>query len=310
MKRVDRRLRLVVAAVVALCLAAVLVGADFPRPSGWVVDAAGVLTAGEQQQIEAIAQSLKDSTGAELAVVTVTSTDGLGSKAYAVELFERWGIGEKGKDTGVLLLLVTGDERSVEIEVGYGLEPIITDGAAGRILDEHVVPALRDGQPGHALTAGAEAIAERVRAGLAGESAETDELSETSLLALIVVAFAALLVLAVLFALLAFVVYMLQRRCPQCRSRVQTRQEVVQPATRLAAGTAVLHYTCRQCGWTGTGNTVRIPPTGGYSGPSPGGWGGGTGGGFGGSGRSGGSRGGFGGFGGGRSGGGGAGRRW
>lgn len=71
-----------------------LLGAGLPRPAGWVTDEAGVLTAAEQQELERIAQSLKDDTGAELAVVTVTDTGGLGASGYAVELFEAWGIGE------------------------------------------------------------------------------------------------------------------------------------------------------------------------------------------------------------------------
>lgn len=305
MIRLRRRWSRAVAVAIFLAAVLLLTAADLPRPEGWVTDAAGVLTAAEQQEIEDIAQRLKEDTGAELAVVTVTTTGGLGANGYAVALFEEWGIGERGKDNGVLLLLVIGEERAVRIETGYGMEGIIPDGVAGRILDEHVVPALQAGQPGRALTAGAAAIAERVRTG----SGDDLELTRDELLGVT----AALLIIGLAFAVTVLIIVLLlklfQRRCPRCRSPVRTRQEVLQPATRLAAGTAVLHYMCRKCGWSETGRTVRLPPTGLDYGGGSGSWGGGIGGGFGGS-RSGGSRGGFGGFGGGRSGGGGAGRSW
>lgn len=304
----DRPARLAALAVMLALVPFILVGADLPRPDGWVTDAAGVLTAAERQQIEDLAQRLQDDTGAELAVVTVVSIGGADSAQYAGELFDAWGIGARGEDTGVLLLLVTGEEeRSVRIEVGYGLEGAIPDGLAGRILDEHVVPALQDGEPGRALLAGAQALSDRIRAELgAGDGRERSVVSEPEIDDV-----AALVIFAGLFfgIVTAVVVLsqLLRRRCPNCRTRVRTRQEVLQAPTQLVPGTALLHYVCRKCGWTEAGKTVRLPATGYSSGPRRGGWGGagGTGrGGFGG------SRGGFGGFGGGRGGGGGAGRRW
>ncbi len=63
-------------------------------------------------------------------MVTVNTTRPLDSKTYAVELFQKWGIGEKDKDNGLLILFVKKDKR-VEVEVGYGLEGTITDGYAG-----------------------------------------------------------------------------------------------------------------------------------------------------------------------------------
>jgi uncharacterized protein len=106
----------------------------FPKPKGFVNDYAGVLTSSEAQRLESISDALKKKSGAELAVAVVKTVEPLDPKSYAVDLFEKWGIGEKGKDNGVLLLLAM-KERRVEIEVGYGLEGALTDAHSGRILD-------------------------------------------------------------------------------------------------------------------------------------------------------------------------------
>jgi uncharacterized protein len=86
--------------------------------------------------------------------------DGEPVEDVANTMFRRWGIGAKGKDEGVLLLLVTGD-RKMRLEVGYGLEPILPDGFAGATLRE-MRPALRDGQYGDALASAARTIGTRI----------------------------------------------------------------------------------------------------------------------------------------------------
>lgn len=134
-----------------------------PEPSGYINDFAGVLSSSELQQLKQIAQGLKRESGAELAVVTVSSAAPLDAKMYAVKLFEKWGIGEKGKDNGVLLLLAM-KERRVEIEVGYGLEGDLTDAKCGRILDTYAVPYFKQGKMGQGLVATAQALA-KVMAG-------------------------------------------------------------------------------------------------------------------------------------------------
>lgn len=117
---------------------------NFPAPSGFVNDYAGILSSAQKQELESISQDLKQATGAELAVAIVKTVEPLDSKLYAVKLFEKWGVGEKGKDNGVLLLL-TLEERRIEIEVGYGLEGVINDALAGQILDTYAVPNFKKG---------------------------------------------------------------------------------------------------------------------------------------------------------------------
>jgi uncharacterized protein len=104
------------------------------KPSGYVNDYAGVLSEPARQQLEALATELDRKTGSQLAIVTVNSLQGEPIEDFSINLATRWGIGRKDKgDTGVLLLLAIQDRQS-RMEVGYGIEPIITDGQAGSIL--------------------------------------------------------------------------------------------------------------------------------------------------------------------------------
>ncbi len=119
--------------------------AEMPgAPEGRVSDFAGILADGTKNQITGILESLEKTNGAEVAVVTIQSLEGISVEEYAVKLFNHWGIGKKDADNGVLFLIAPS-ERKVRIEVGYGLEPVITDGRAGRILDEYVIPHFKAG---------------------------------------------------------------------------------------------------------------------------------------------------------------------
>ena len=95
-------------------------------------------------------------TGVQMALVTIPSLEGEPIEDVANTIFRAWGVGQKGKNEGILLLLAIGDRRS-RLEVGYGLEPILPDGLAGSILRE-MRPALRQQQYGEALMAAAETI--------------------------------------------------------------------------------------------------------------------------------------------------------
>lgn len=101
-------------------------------PSGYVNDFAGMMSAATKQQIEQIATSLNQQGIAELAVVTVPSIGDRSEEDYATDLFAQWGVGKKGKDNG-LLLLVAKNEKRIRIEVGYALEDKIPDAISNEI---------------------------------------------------------------------------------------------------------------------------------------------------------------------------------
>lgn len=117
---------------------------QFPLPVGMVNDFAHVLPADKAQALETKLREYRAQTNIELAVVTIPSLDGISIEEYANKLFGKWGIGQKGRDNGILILLAP-KEREDRIEVGYGLEPDLTDGAASRILNERANPNFHDG---------------------------------------------------------------------------------------------------------------------------------------------------------------------
>lgn len=129
----------------------------WPKPSGWVTDETGVLSLETRRKLEAVCAELEQKTTHEFAIVVFRDLRGLDIETAAVELFESWGIGKKGKDNGILLL-VGLKERAVRLEVGYGLESIIPDGLAGEWIREEGIARFREGK----IEEGVVAIAARV----------------------------------------------------------------------------------------------------------------------------------------------------
>ncbi len=144
-----------------------------------VNDFANVVDQPNQQALDRMIRALKSATGDVIVVATVPNYDGYGSiQEYAVKLFANHGrgIGEKGKDNG-LLVVVSTKEHKIWIEVGYGLEGIITDGFAGETSRQYMVPYFRQGQYGEGLKAGVgriiSRIAESKRASLGADAPQT-----------------------------------------------------------------------------------------------------------------------------------------
>lgn len=121
------------------------------KPTGYVNDFAGVLNPSSKAQLEAYCANIERQTGAQFAVALVPSLDGEPIENVAVDLFQKWRIGKKGTDEGLLLLMAIND-RKQRAEVGYGLEPYISDGFAGGVL-RSIRPILRQGDYGSAIAA-------------------------------------------------------------------------------------------------------------------------------------------------------------
>ena len=136
---------------------ALLSAQKLPSPTGYVNDFAGVMKPETKQQLEGILTDLKQKTSVEVAVVTVKDMGGLDVNTYAVDLMKAWGIGSKEKNEGVLLLMAL-KERMVRIEVGYGIEPLLTDARSGMIRDQYIVPYLKKNDFDTGLSQGALAI--------------------------------------------------------------------------------------------------------------------------------------------------------
>jgi len=117
---------------------------DYPKPAGYINDFAGVVSPPVRQQLVNIVTQFELASGNEIAVVTLPKLEGEPIENYSVGLFKAWGIGKKGNDNGILLLVALGD-RATRIEVGYGLEPYINDALAGRIIRDTMIPHFRTG---------------------------------------------------------------------------------------------------------------------------------------------------------------------
>ena len=138
-------LAVLVATIAYLLIAAAAHAAPkFPALSGRVVDDAHVLSADAQQQITSELANLEAKTGRQLVVVTLPSLQGYAIEDYGYQLGRAWGIGQKNQNNGALFL-VAPSEHKVRVEVGYGLEPVLTDALSSVILQEKVLPKFRSG---------------------------------------------------------------------------------------------------------------------------------------------------------------------
>ena len=149
--------KLVGACLVAAVAASGAALAAVPPNDGWVTDLAGFLSPQQEQSLEALMQSYKDGSGNEIALLTVPDLGGQSLERFALEVGRAWGIGEKERHNGALLLVSRGD-RKIRIEVGRGLEGNLTDSISGRIIRNVITPEFRKGRFAEGLRAGIEAM--------------------------------------------------------------------------------------------------------------------------------------------------------
>jgi uncharacterized protein len=146
---VRRWIALWLAVAFALPLAAREQKSSQLQPQGYVSDFAGVIDSATRQKLTALCQEVDRKAGAQIAVVTVPTTGGVPIEDYSIDLAQRWGIGPKQNDRGIMILLAVNDHH-YRFEVGYGLEGILPDGKVGEIGRE-AVPLLREGNYSGAL---------------------------------------------------------------------------------------------------------------------------------------------------------------
>lgn len=240
----------------------------FPQLTGRIVDNANLLNAADRAVIETELKAIEDKSTDQVVVVTLPDLGGYAIDDYGYQLGRKWGIGQKGKDNGVLLIIAPND-RKVRIETGRGLEAHLTDAMSRIIIENAILPKFRRGDFSGGIRDGvrdikatiegdAEAVKERAR-GRVGEHQETD--------------YTALIMMAIWIAIILYVFYQQRKYAQQFPQSSQAN-----------AGRA---------GRRGSGPIIVIPGGssdwgGGWSGGGGGGWGGGGGGDFGGGGASGG----------------------
>jgi uncharacterized protein len=117
---------------------------EVPKLQGRVNDKAGILSSREERALEEMLQQTERETSAQIALLTIKSLEGEDLEDYSIRVAEEWGLGQKDRDNGLLLLIAVND-RKLRFEVGYGLEGIITDLKAGYIIRNVISPEFRKG---------------------------------------------------------------------------------------------------------------------------------------------------------------------
>lgn len=137
--------------------AAVRAQGDVPALQGRVNDYANLISPDQKQRIEAQLAQFEQQTGNQVVVLTIPSLNGEDIEGYANRVARAWALGQKGKDNGVLLLVAHQDRR-MRVEVGYGLEPVLTDLQSNIIQNEVIIPYFKRGDFGGGIEAGVKAI--------------------------------------------------------------------------------------------------------------------------------------------------------
>jgi uncharacterized protein len=252
---------------------------SIPTVVPYVNDFANVIDQSYENAINNYAAQLEAATTAEIAVLTLDTTQPMSIEEYAVEVFEKNGIGQKGEDNGLLIVAAIEDRRW-KIEVGYGLEGDINDAKAGRIGRAYITPYFQEEKYGEGLYLTVQTLGEII-SGNATLSAEFDSTIYDYELDMKWI-YIMILTLVVLVFVIPIIFIIKKRRCPKCKAWMRVEYK----------GNKVC-YICKKCGYKKCEKRKRHVPFFVFAG------GRGGGGGFGG-----------GGFGGGGSGGGGASGGW
>lgn len=190
----------------------------FPTLTGRIVDQAGLLTPEDEADLAATLEALESTSSDQLVVVTLPSLQGFPIEDFGYKLGRHWGIGQQGKDNGVLLI-VAPNERKVRIEVGKRLEPLLTDAMSRLIIENAVLPGFRRGDFPSGIRAGvrdikdvllgdAEAVKQRARG--MHQAPEVD--------------WVALIIIAIWIAIVVYSIYQQQRQARQHPNSVGRRR--------------------------------------------------------------------------------------
>jgi len=146
--------------VIVLVLTALLYAIETPIPSSptrWVTDTANFLSPEAVRSLEARLSAYEKDTGHQLIVYIAATTGDAPIEDWAVRAFKNWKVGRKGLDDGLALFIMSKDQK-LRIEVGYGLEGVVPDAIASRVINEVIAPRIQGGDPDGAVTAGIDAL--------------------------------------------------------------------------------------------------------------------------------------------------------
>ena len=173
----SRRFRPVLVGPVLVAWAALYLAGQVdipPSPARWVTDTAGFISSSTVASLDAQLEDFERRTGHQVLVYIGRTTGDVSIEDWAVKAFEAWKVGRQGLDDGLVVFLMAEDRR-VRIEVGYGLEPVVTDLAASRIIREVLIPRLQSGDNDGAVTGAVAALLAAISGQPSGEEAPASE---------------------------------------------------------------------------------------------------------------------------------------
>jgi uncharacterized protein len=135
-----------------------------PAPTRWFTDRAGVVAPTEGDLLNRKLSDFEQSSGAQFLIYVFPSLEGESLEDFTIRCVERWKVGQKKYDNG-LVLLVFIEEKKVRVEVGYGLEGTVTDAFSSRVIRESIAPAFQRAEYGRGLNAAADALMAKIRGG-------------------------------------------------------------------------------------------------------------------------------------------------
>jgi uncharacterized protein len=135
---------------------------DVPKLQGRITDLAGVLAPEQINALDSKLQSLETTDSTQIAVLIIPSLEGASLEDFTIRVVESWQLGQKGRDNGVLLFIAVKD-RKIRIEVGYGLEQVLTDATSSQIIRNEIAPSFRSGNYYQGIDAGITGIIQAIR---------------------------------------------------------------------------------------------------------------------------------------------------
>ena len=209
----------------------------------YVCNPAGILSQAACDSIDSMLYALEQQTGIETVVAVVPSIGEEDCFDFCHQLLNKWGVGKKGKNNGLVILLVT-DQRCIQFYTGYGLEGVLPDAICKRIQTRYMIPYLKDGNWDAGMVAGLKATCQRLDG-----SMENDALSDSNDGG----SFDFILAILCFIAIgggLAFFSARKQSRCPNC-GKHQLQRSGSRVVSRInGVKTEDVTYTCRNCGHT------------------------------------------------------------
>ena len=149
--------------------------AIFQNYAGYVNDYANILSDEAKAKLTALSAEIESKTTSQLAILTIDTTSPLDIETYAVKLFEKWGIGQKGKNNGVIVLVAVKD-KAIRIEVGYGLEGAIPDALAKNIIEKSMIPFFKNSDYNAGILQGAAVVSKLIASEYNVEISELDNI--------------------------------------------------------------------------------------------------------------------------------------